>query len=71
MAIPLAADPMMGRLWWGWPKRVRGAEVARVVEEWGKAGVKGVVWDNAAFHRAKALEGTGIGRIYQPPICWR
>ena len=59
--------PMTGRLWWAWPKRVRGKEVAQVVERWGESGVKGVVWDNAAFYRARALEGTGIRRIYQPP----
>ncbi len=63
----LAVDPMTRRLWWAWLERVRGKEVAQVVEKWGESGVKGVVWDNAAFHRARAVGEVGLKRIYQPP----
>jgi hypothetical protein len=31
------------------------------------AGVKGVVWDHAAFHKAKVVGEVGLRRIYQPP----
>ena len=44
-----------------------GKEVAQVVEKWGESGVKGVVWDNAAFHRARVVGEVGLKRIYQPP----
>jgi hypothetical protein len=46
---------MRGRLWWDWVKRVRGAEIAQVLRAWKGAGVKGVVWDHAAFHKAKVV----------------
>jgi transposase len=29
--------------------------------------VKGVVWDHAAFHKAKVVGKVGLRRIYQPP----
>jgi transposase len=31
------------------------------------AGVKGVVWDHAAFHKTKMVGEVGLRRIYQPP----
>jgi hypothetical protein len=34
---------------------------------WKGAGVKGVVWDHAAFHKAKVVGEVGLRRIYQPP----
>ena len=34
----------------------------------GVEGVRGVVWDHAAFHKAKVVgEEVGLRRIYQPP----
>jgi len=33
----------------------------------GVEGVRGVVWDHAAFHKAKAVGEVGLRRIYQPP----
>jgi hypothetical protein len=47
----LDVDAMRGRLWWDWVKRVRGVEIAQVLRAWKEAGVKGVVWDHAAFHK--------------------
>ncbi len=47
---------MRGRLWWDWVKRVQGVEIAQVLRAWKRAGVKGVVWDHAAFHKAKVVE---------------
>ena len=46
---------MRGRLWWDWVKRVQGVEIAQVLRAWKGAGVKGVVWDHAAFHKGKAV----------------
>jgi hypothetical protein len=46
---------MRGRLWWDWMRRMRGVEIAQVLRAWKGAGVKGVVWDHAAFHKAKAV----------------
>jgi len=65
--LVLGVDPMRGRLWWGWVKRVRGAEIAQVLRTWKGAGVKGVVWDHAAFHKAKAVGEVGLRRVYHPP----
>ena len=31
------------------------------------SGAQGVVWDHAAFHKAKVVEEIGLRRIYQPP----
>jgi transposase len=31
------------------------------------AGVQGVVWGHAAFHKAKVVGEVGLRRIYQPP----
>ena len=67
MYLVLDVDPMKGRLWWDWVKRVRGVEIAQVLRAWKGAGVKGVVWDHAAFHKAKAVGEVGLRRVYQPP----
>ncbi len=64
--LVLGVDPMQGRLWWDWVKRVRGGEIAQVLRAWKEAGVKGVVWDHAAFHKAKVVGEVGLRRIHQP-----
>ena len=33
----------------------------------GVEGGRGVVWDHAAFHKAKAVGEVGLRRVYQPP----
>ena len=48
-------------------KRVQGVEIAQVLRAWKGRGVKGVVWDHAAFHKAKAVGEVGLRRVYQPP----
>ena len=50
-----------------WVKRVRGAEIAPVLTTWKGAGVKGVAWGHAAFHKAKVVGEVGLRRIYKPP----
>jgi hypothetical protein len=65
--LVLGVDAMKGRLWWDWVKRVWGVEIAQVLRAWKGAGVKGVVWDHAAFHKAKVVGEVGLRRIYQPP----
>jgi transposase len=42
-------------------------EIAQVLRTWKGAGGKGVVWDHAAFHKAKVVGKVGLRRIYQPP----
>jgi len=32
--LVLGVDPMKGRLWWDWVKRVRGVEIAQVLRAW-------------------------------------
>jgi hypothetical protein len=32
--LVLGVNPMKGRLWWGWVKRVRGVEIAQVLRAW-------------------------------------
>jgi hypothetical protein len=58
--LVLGVDPMRGRLWWDWVKRVRGVEIAQVLRTWKGGGVKGVVWDHAAFPQG---EGGGRGGV--------
>jgi SRSO17 transposase len=36
--LVLGVDPMKGRLWWDWVKRVRGVEIAQVLRAWKGAG---------------------------------
>ena len=36
--LVLGVDPMKGRLWWDWVKRVRGVEIAQVLRTWKGAG---------------------------------
>ena len=36
--LVLGVDPMRGRLWWDWVKRVRGVEIAQVLRAWRGAG---------------------------------
>jgi len=50
---------------WAWLERVRGVEIAEVLRRWKAQGV--VVWDNAAFHRSRAVGEVGLKRIYLPP----
>ena len=33
----------------------------------GVEGGRGVVWDHAAFHKAKVVGDVGLRRVYQPP----
>ena len=68
MYLVLGVDPMRGRLWWDWVKRVRGVEIAQVLRAWKGAGVKGVIWDRAAFYKAKAVGEEGCGRYINRPM---
>jgi hypothetical protein len=36
--LVLGVDPMKGRPWWDWVKRVRGVEIAQVLRTWKGAG---------------------------------
>ena len=60
--LVLGVDPIRGRLWWDWVKRVRGVEIAQVLRAWKGTGVKGVVWDHAAFPKGKAVGEGGALR---------
>ena len=53
--LVLGVDPIRKRLMWAWLERVRGVELAEVVRQWKAQGVVGLVWDNAAFHRSRAV----------------
>jgi len=64
----LGVDPMWGRLWWDWVKRVRGVEIAQVLRAWKGVGVKGVIWDRAAFYKAKAVGEGGCGGYINRPM---
>jgi hypothetical protein len=62
--LMLGVDPMKGRLWWDWVKRVRGVEIGSGAQD--VEGGRGVVWDHAAFHKAKVVREVWLRRIYQP-----
>ena len=57
---------MKGRLWGDRVKRVRGGREDSSGAQ-GVEGGRGVVWDHAAFHKAKAVGEVALRRIYQPP----
>jgi hypothetical protein len=54
---------------WKRGKGVGGSRkpIQRVLGAWKGAGVKGVVWDHAAFPKGKAVEG--VGPAYAPESC--
>jgi transposase len=39
----------------------------QVLRAWKGAGVQGLVWGHAAFHKGKVMGEVGLRRIYQPP----
>jgi len=51
----LGVDPIKKRLMWAWFERMRGVELAEVLRRCKAQGVVGLVWDNAAFHRSRAV----------------
>jgi hypothetical protein len=65
-------DARIGKRWQAlWMLR-RGERWKRVKAMGGSAqadsaGTQGMVWDHAAFHKAKVVGEVGLRRIYQPP----
>ncbi len=57
--LVLGVDPIRKRLMWAWLERVRGVELAEVLQRWKGQGVVGLVWT--------VRPSTGRGRIPQPP----
>jgi len=63
--LVLGVDPIKGRLWWDWVKRVRGMEIARVLTTWKGAGA----WYGTMqlFTRRRRWEGWGCGGYINRP----
>jgi len=63
--LVLGVDPMKGRLWWDWVKRVRGVEIAQVLRAWKGAGA----WYGTMrpFTRRRRWERWGCGGYINRP----
>jgi hypothetical protein len=63
--LVLGVDPMKGRLWWDWVKRVRGVEIDRVLRAWKGAGA----WYGTMqlFTRRRRWERWGCGGYINRP----
>jgi len=63
--LVLGVDPIKGRLWWDWVKRVRGMEIARVLRTWKGAGA----WYGTMqlFTRRRRWERWGCGGYINRP----
>jgi len=67
--LVLGVDPTRKRLMWAWLERVRDVELAEVLRGWKAQGVVRLVWDNAAFHRSRAVGEVDVsGR--RIPLRW-
>lgn len=51
----LAVDAVAGKIVWNWQENMKRDSMEKSLEEFGKAGLKRIVWDNAPSHRAKVL----------------
>jgi transposase len=70
--LSVAVEPITGSLEWHWVTSSGNPEhLARVLEAWAQAGVRGVVWDGAGAHRALSIQQQaqtcGVSVIRQPP----
>ena len=66
--LVLAVAPGSGEIWWTWIADMRAESHKQALEAAVQAtGMAAVIWDRAPGHRAKALEGVPVRRIYLPP----
>jgi transposase len=65
--LALAVNGLTGTLRWTWTTSMKKEAIATVVSEWQRAGLRAVVWDGAASHRARIVRELGLPLIIQPP----
>jgi len=65
--LALGVDVANLRLIWCWIETMKKESFSQVLAAWREAGVGAVSWDNAAGHKSKVHEASGIVRVYQPP----
>jgi hypothetical protein len=65
--LALAVNGLTGTLRWTWTTSMRKEAIAVVVGEWQRAGLRTIVWDGAASHRARLVREIGPHLVTQPP----
>lgn len=55
------------RLSWSWLDSLKAKDIQPVLEQWKAEGIQGVIWDGAAFHKAKSFKTLEIPLISLPP----
>nr|WP_268753488.1 transposase [Ardenticatena maritima] len=65
--LVLAVAPGRGEIWWTWIPTMGAESHKKALEAAAQAtGMEAVIWDRAPGHRAKALAGVAVRRIYLP-----
>jgi hypothetical protein len=65
--LALAVNGLTGTLRWSWATSMKKEAIATVVDEWQTAGLRALVWDGAASHRARLVREVGLALVTQPP----
>jgi transposase len=65
--LALAVNGLTGTLSWSWTTSMKKEAIAQVVADWQAAGLRAVVWDGAASHRARIVREVGLALVTQPP----
>ena len=69
--LALAADGPAGQLTWTWLPNRRKESVVEAVRTWAAGGLRAVVWDGAASHRARLVrdqaQARGLALVGLPP----
>jgi transposase len=63
----LARVDCQGQLSWRWLKSLKAPELQQALAQWKAQGVQGVIWDGAAFHRAKSFQALNLPLLPLPP----
>ncbi len=64
--LAVALNGLTGMLHWAWLPTMKKDGMAALVADWQTAGVKALVWDGAASHRARVVRAVGLPLIGQP-----
>lgn len=52
---------------WAWLDSLKAKDIQPVLSQWKAEGVQGVIWDGAAFHKAKSFQELNLPLIPLPP----
>lgn len=65
--LAVVLNGLTGMLHWAWLPSMKQEGIAQLITAWQAAGVRALVWDGAASHRARRVRAAGLPLITQPP----